>query len=112
MLTANIDPYALSLDEYYRYLEKLEVKYTIDQALRDEKKCKENHGGAGENESRPKKKFKKDKKGGSPYKGIQKRDKACAHCDKWHPAPDDKCWSLDKNKKDKPEKFGRKNDTE
>ena len=26
-LTMNIDPYALSLEEYYRYLEKLEVKH-------------------------------------------------------------------------------------
>jgi hypothetical protein len=40
LLTANIDPYALSLEEYYRYLEKLEVKHNIDKALRDDKKRK------------------------------------------------------------------------
>ena len=39
LLTANIDPYALSLEEYYRYLEKLEVKHNIDKALREDKKA-------------------------------------------------------------------------
>lgn len=28
----------------------------------------------------------------------------CISCRKWHPAPDDKCWSLDRNKKDQPGK--------
>ena len=40
LLTANIDPYTLTLDEYYRYLEKLEVKHQIDQTLREDKKRK------------------------------------------------------------------------
>jgi hypothetical protein len=49
LLTANIDPYALTLDEYYRYLEKLEVKHNIDKALRNDKKRKaENEEGDNE----------------------------------------------------------------
>ena len=31
-----------------------------------------------------------------------KRDKACVHGDKWHPAPDEECWTLDKNKSKRP----------
>ena len=31
-----------------------------------------------------------------------KRSKACVHCDKWHPALDEECWSLDKNKNKRP----------
>lgn len=102
LLTANIDPYALSLGEYYRYLEKLEVKHNIDKALREDKKRKadRNDGDGKKGQSNNKKKTKKDKKNAN--KANLKRDKACVHCDKWHPAPDEQCWSLDKNKNKKP----------
>ena len=90
LLTANIDPYALSLDEYYRYLEKLEVKYNIDQALRDDKKRKQDFEDTSHGKSSQKKKPKHHKKD-TPKKGNLKRDKACVHCDKWHPSPDDQC---------------------
>lgn len=102
LLTANIDPYALSLGEYYRYLEKLEVKHNIDKALREDKKRKadRNDGDGKKGQSNNKKKTKKDKKNAT--KANLKRDKACVHCDKWHPAPDEQCWSLDKNKNKKP----------
>ena len=33
VLTANIDPYGMTLDEYCKYLEKLEVKHRLDKAL-------------------------------------------------------------------------------
>ena len=112
LLTANIDPYALTLDEFYRYLEKLEVKQNIDQALRDDKKRKEGHNETGDDRQRSRKKSKKEKKDANTNKGNNKRDKVCIHCEKWHPAPDDKCWSLEKNKKNKPDKFNRKNDSE
>ena len=41
LLTANIDPYSMTLDEYYEYLEKLEAKYEMDFQLRHGKKEKE-----------------------------------------------------------------------
>ena len=106
LLTANIDPYALTLEEYYRYLEKLEVKHNIDQALRDDKKRKAERNDSESAKSHHKKKSKRDKKGANKGNGNTKREKACAHCDKWHPAPDDQCWTLDKNKKNRPEKRG------
>ena len=40
LLTANIDPYSMSLDQYYKYLEKLEAKYERDNHLRTERKDK------------------------------------------------------------------------
>ncbi len=101
LLTANIDPYALTLEEYYRYLEKLEVKHNIDKALRDDTKRKADQNDSKDKQQKNKKKSKnKDKKGAT--KGNPKRDKACVHCDKWHPALDDQCWSLDKNKNKRP----------
>ena len=33
-----------------------------------------------------------------------KRKKPCRHCKKMHPAPDDACWSLDKNKDNAPKR--------
>lgn len=41
LLTANIDPYSMKLDEYYKYLEKLEQKYEMDEHLRSGKREKE-----------------------------------------------------------------------
>ena len=88
------------------YLEKLEVKHNIDKALRDDKKrnADRNDGDGEKSQGNSKKKNKKDKKNGS--KANLKRDKACVHCDKWHPAPDDQCWSLDKNKNKRPTNKG------
>ena len=34
LLSANIDPYSMSLDQYSQYLEKLEVKHEMDRAMR------------------------------------------------------------------------------
>jgi hypothetical protein len=104
LLTANIDPYAMTLDDFYRYLEKLEVKYNIDKALRDKKR----KSGLNDDDAtnKPNKRSKKDKKG-SNAKGKQgnfTREKPCVHCNKMHPVPDDKCWSLDKNKDSRPER--------
>ena len=115
LLTANIDPYALTLEEYYRYLEKLEVKHNIDQALRDDKKRKGDQNDGDSGKPHHKKKSKKNKKTTNKGNGNSKREKACVHCDKWHPAPDEQCWSLDKNKNKRPEKRsnpGAKRDTE
>ncbi len=102
LLTANIDPYALTLDEYYRYLEKLEVKHNIDKALRNDKKRKAENEEGDNKKPTHKKRARKDKKGPNKGSGNLKRDKACVHCSKWHPAPDDQCWSLKKNKSKKP----------
>jgi hypothetical protein len=103
LLTANIDPYALSLEEYYCYLEKLEAKHNMDKALREDKKRKAEDDGE-EKDRKHKKKSKKEKKAGNRGTGNLKRDKACAYCDKWHPAPDDHCWTLDKYKNKRPKK--------
>ena len=103
LLTANIDPYSLTLDEYYRYLEKLEVKYKIDQTLREEKKRKSEQSPQDNDPQVRKKRPKRDKKG-TPGKSAQRREQPCANCGKWHPAPDDKCWTLEKNKNSHPEK--------
>jgi transposase InsO family protein len=103
LLTANIDPYTLTLEEYYRYLEKLEIKYHIDQTLRDDKKRKADSTAEETSEKHHKKRSRKDKKV-TAKKSVKKREDACVNCGKWHPAPDDKCWSLDKNKKDRPGK--------
>ena len=104
LLTANIDPYTMTLDEYYRYLEKLEMKHQINQSLRDDKKRKSELDGEETGKKPPKKKSRRDKKGTAEKPGSG-RKKACIHCDKWHVVPDDKCWSLKKNEKDKPERF-------
>ena len=87
LLTANIDPYALTLEEYYRYLEKLEVKHNIDQALREDKKRKSDHFSSEESKQPAKKKSKKDKKNSQKGQPNNKRDKECVHCGKWHIVP-------------------------
>ena len=97
LLTANIDPYTLTLDEYYRYLEKLEIKYQIDQTLREDKKRKA-EGEAHKSDEKPQKKRSRKNKKDTAGKSVKKREDPCVHCGKWHPAPDDKCWSLEKNK--------------
>ena len=111
LLTANIDPYALSLDDYYRYLEKLEVKHNIDKALREDKKRKaDRHDG---DSPHPNKRSKKDKRGDNKKgKGEFTREKPCVHCDKMHRVPDDKCWSLEKNKKQRKNQSGPSKETE
>jgi len=98
LLTANIDPYSLTLDQYYKYLEKLEVKWNIDIALRDDKKRKENHASTSTHNSNAKKKA-KIHKSGTAGTATKKRESACVHCGKWHVVTDDKCWGLEKNKK-------------
>jgi hypothetical protein len=114
LLTANIDPYALTLDEYYRYLEKLEVKHNIDKALRHDKKRKSDQNDH-DNSNNPNKRSKKDKKGSAHKgKGTFNREKPCAHCDKMHKVPDNECWTLNKNKGSRPERktFTPKKETE
>ena len=93
LLTANIDPYGMSLDEYSAYLEKLEVKHKIDNEMRKEahkkKRASSSEGSTGPS---PKK-----KKGIKP---TNERTNPCKHCGKMHLAPDNDCWSL-KSKKEK-----------
>ena len=107
LLTANIDPYTLTLEEYYRYLEKLEVKHTLDQTLREANKRKADHVDSDHAKTTAKKKPKRDKKATQKGKADNKRDSPCKHCDKWHLVPDEKCWSLDRNKKNRPEKWSK-----
>jgi hypothetical protein len=112
LLTANLDPYSMTLDEYSQYLEKLEVKYNMDKEMRREfdKKRKHQDGDNGDKNSAKKKPKKPDH---SKQKGNgNKRDKACAHCNKFHPAPDDQCWSLEKNKPKKRGYNGNNSSTE
>ena len=82
LLTANIDPYALTLEEYYRYLEKLEVKHNIDRALREDKKRKADHLNAKEGRTMAKKKFKMNKMNSPKGTPNNKREKACVNCGK------------------------------
>ena len=84
LLTANIDPYGMSLEEYCKYLEKLEVKHRIDKALRKDHQVKAK---AKSMERKPDK--------GRPGKPAKK---PCRHCGKVHKAPDSECWTLDKSK--------------
>ena len=84
-MTANIDPYTMMLDEYYRYLEKLEVKYQIDQTLQEEKQHKAEHGTNEDSNKLQKKRSRKDKKG-TLKKSSSRCQKVCVHCKKWHPA--------------------------
>jgi hypothetical protein len=48
--------------------------------------------------------IKEKEKGSNKGTGNLKRDKACTYCDKWHTAPDDHCWTLDKHKNTRPKK--------
>ena len=115
LLTANIDPYALTLDEYYRYLEKLEVKHQMDQVLRDDRKRKSENESDGKPKSRPNKRSKGDRKKGPSAQKEKFRKDPCVHCQKWHPDPDEKCWTLKENKNSRPEGFMKaraKNDTQ
>ncbi len=98
LLVANIDPYSLTLDEYYRYLEKLKVKHALDKSLKEASKRRGDPSDVETTKPRAKKKSKTDHKPSKMSKAPQKRDAACKHCDKWHQLPDDKCWSLEKNK--------------
>ena len=95
VLTANIDPYGMTLDEYCKYLEKLEVKHCLDKALRASQKGRE------EKEKKKSGSAKRGKSGGSSSKDYD-RKKPCKHCGKTHVAPDDECWTLDKNQSKRP----------
>ena len=110
LLTSNIDPFSMSLDNYYKYLEKLEAKHVFDDAMRQEKKNKEKKKEAGKSEGESKDGGKKRKRGKDRKKGEKgERKEACKHCGRFHPAPDDKCWSLPGNAKDRPNKRPRGN---
>ena len=109
LLTANINPYLMSLDQYYKYLEKLEAKYEMDKHLRSERKEKDKHKthGSTDQSKGDKNGDQKRKRGKDRSKGENKRKEACKHCGKFHPAPDEKCWSLPANAKEPPNKRQR-----
>ena len=79
------------------------------------KNRKSDHFSSEESKQPAKKKSKKDKKNSQKGQPNNKRDKECVHCGKWHIVPDEKCWSLAKNKKDRSEKkqnYNSKKETE
>ena len=86
----------MTLNEYYKYLEKLEVKYGIDQALRKRKPESDGHGDSNKKKQKTENKN-KNKKKGEAKKGSN-REEPCKHCNKWHAPADDECWTLKKNK--------------
>jgi hypothetical protein len=101
ILTANIDPYGMTLEQYYKYLEKLEAKHGLDRALRKESESKKSKTTENDGENKTNKKRKnKNKNNNNNNKGDRKE--ACIHCGKFHPAKDDDCWSLAKNKDKRP----------
>ena len=51
-------------------------------------------------------------KGGDEGKPTKRRKKApCAHCGRFHPGPDSKCWTLEANKKDRPDGYRKPSDS-
>ena len=101
LLSANIDPYSMSLDQYSQYLEKLEVKHEMDRAMRSKT---EKRKASEEDEPRPHKRKFKGKNPPKNNRPTHGRSKECKHCKKWHPAPDDQCWALPQNADKRPNK--------
>ena len=107
LLTANIEPYSMTLDEFYKYLEKLEVKYNMDKALKKEEKS-----GKGQREKAKSEKNEGKRKSKGPdkkHKGNKapERTAPCKHCGRNHAAPDEDCWELKENERRKPAKRAR-----
>ena len=65
VLTANIDPYSMKLDEYYKYLKKLKIKHWMENASQklkegknanqEKKRAKSSHNNSNRPSKRPKK---------------------------------------------------------
>jgi hypothetical protein len=107
LLSANIDPYSMTLSQYYEYLEKLETKHEMDKILRKTSKDKgERRGDHEKDQQRAKKKSKHNHPDKKKSGNAQERLEPCKHCGKNHSAPDEKCWKLSSNKGDRPAKKG------
>lgn len=105
LLSANIDPYSMSLSQYYEYLEKLETKHEMDKILRKTNKDKgERRSDNEKDQQRTKKKSKHNHPDKKKSGNAQERLEPCKHCGKNHSAPDEKCWKLNSNKGDRPAK--------
>ena len=107
LLTANIEPYSMTLDEFYKYLEKLEVKYNMDKALKKEEKSgkgQREKAKSEKNEGKCKSKGPDKKRKG---KKAPERTAPCKHCGRNHAAPDEDCWELKENERRKPAKRAR-----
>ena len=97
ILASNYDPYSKTLEEYVEYLERLETKKAIANALNKKK-----NGGEAENAEKPRKVTKgrnNPKKGNKTDQGVK-----CGRCGKPGHATN-KCWDDPKNSSKRPPNY-------
>ena len=96
MLESNLDVHNMLWDKILNYYEKLEMSNLIEKSNRGSKQ-----NSNGQNNGKHKNGNLTNKKQGKPAKqGPNRSDRKdlCAQCGKWHIVPNNKCWTLDKNK--------------
>ena len=85
------ESYVQSLDSWY---DAHQLQTSLEQREQGNGKRKASDDDGSQNK-------KKKAKNSNKEAGRSGRTKPCAHCGKWHMQPDDKCWTLEKNKKSK-----------
>lgn len=99
MLGANIDPYDFEFDAFQDYLERLEIKDSLERANKKRKAAEENDS---DDKSSGKRKNKRKKT--SDSKDKKSTDKKCKHCGK-SGHKEANCWELEANKARRPKNW-------
>ena len=89
--------YARALEDWY---DNCQLTAQLDKRERELQDRKRKPGKDPDGFSRKTKKPKKSNK-----KGGDGRKSPCKHCGKFHKGPDDQCWTLDKNKHNRPDGY-------
>ena len=103
MLKSNLDVQNMSWEQIMEYYEKLELSEKLQNKHKDQDAKPSGHSGKrkrGKGGTQDQRKTEKSSTRGT--KAEPTRKEACAHCGKWHVAPDAECWTLAKNSAKKP----------
>jgi hypothetical protein len=96
----------MSLDDYVRYLEKLEIKHRLDKTMRNRKRSNDDSKESIKEKSSGKGKRNRNDKsrgGNNASRKPSSKSEPCAHCGKPGHLDTD-CWSLESNADKRPQK--------
>ena len=99
MLESNLDVQDMAWDGLIDYYEKLEMSDRINRATTEKPDHSDHNNKRSGKRGRAKD---NDREKGRKPRPVSKRTEACKHCGKWHPSPDNDCWTLEKNSSKKP----------